>query len=72
MKSEFRPDQEFSLYARKDGNFRLGLKLFGTIPFKEISVNVEDACYAVPCGMPVGNLFKIQGRHGHWNRQSHR
>ena len=56
-----RPDQEFSLYARKDGNFRLGLKLFGTIPFKEISVNVEDACYAVPCGMPVGIYLKSKG-----------
>lgn len=56
-----RPDQEFFLYARKDGNFRLGLKLFGTIPFKEISVNVEDACYAVPCGMPVGIYLKSRG-----------
>lgn len=56
-----RPDQEFSLYARKDGNFRLGLKLFGTILFKEISVNVEDACYAVPCGMPVGIYLKSRG-----------
>lgn len=56
-----RPDQEFSLYARKDGNFRLGLKLFGTIPFKEISVNVEDASYAVPCGMPVGIYLKSRG-----------
>lgn len=56
-----RPDQEFSLYARKDGNFRLGLKLFGTIPFKEISVDVEDACYAVPCGMPVGIYLKSRG-----------
>lgn len=56
-----RPDQEFSLYARKDGNFRLGLKIFGTIPFKEISVNVEDACYAVPCGMPVGIYLKSRG-----------
>lgn len=56
-----RPDQEFSLYARKGGNFRLGLKLFGTIPFKEISVDVEDACYAVPCGMPVGIYLKSQG-----------
>ncbi len=56
-----RPDQEFSLYARKDGNFRLGLKLFGTIPFKKISVNVEDACYAVPCGMPVGIYLKSRG-----------
>lgn len=56
-----RPDQEFSLYARKDGNFRLGLKLFGTIPFKEISVNVKDACYAVPCGMPVGIYLKSRG-----------
>ena len=56
-----RPDQEFSLYARKGGNFRLGLKLFGTIPFKEISVDVEDACYAVPCGMPVGIYLKSRG-----------
>ena len=56
-----RPYQEFSLYARKGGNFRLGLKLFGTIPFKEISVNGEDACYAVPCGMPVGIYLKSRG-----------
>ena len=56
-----RPDQEFSLYARKGGNFRLGLKLFGTIPFKEISVDVEDACYAVPCGMPEGIYLKSRG-----------
>ena len=56
-----RPDQTFSLYARKDGSFRLGLKLFGTIPFKEISVDVEDVCYAVPCGMPVGIYLKSRG-----------
>lgn len=56
-----RPDQEFSLYARTDGSFRLGLKLFGTIPFKEISVDVGDACYAVPCGMPVGIYLKSRG-----------
>ena len=56
-----RPDQTFSLYARKNGSFRLGLKLFGTIPFKEISVDVEDVCYAVPCGMPVGIYLKSRG-----------
>ncbi len=56
-----RPDQVFSLYAKKDGSFRLGLKLFGAIPFKQIDVEVEDACYAVPCGMPVGIYLKANG-----------
>ena len=56
-----RPDQEFSLYAEKEGQFRLGLKLFGAIPFKQISVDVEDTCYAVPCGMPVGIYLKSNG-----------
>lgn len=56
-----RPDQEFSLYAKKEGQFRLGLKLFGAIPFKQISVDVEDASYAVPCGMPVGIYLKSRG-----------
>ena len=53
-----RPDQTFSLYARKNGSFRLGLKLFGTIPFKEISVDVENVCYAVPCGERVSEALK--------------
>lgn len=56
-----RPDQEFSLYAKKDGSFRLGLKLFGTIPFKQIDVDVSETCYAVPCGMPVGIYLKSRG-----------
>ena len=55
------PDSSFSLYAKENGSFRLGLKLFGTIPLKEIQVDVVDAHYAVPCGMPVGIYLKSRG-----------
>ncbi len=55
------PDRSFSLYAEENGSFRLGLKLFGAIPLKEIQVDVVDAHYAVPCGMPVGIYLKSRG-----------
>ena len=55
------PDTSFSLYAKENGSFRLGLKLFGAIPLKEIQVDVVDAHYAVPCGMPVGIYLKSRG-----------
>lgn len=55
------PDSPFSLYAKENGSFRLGLKLFGAIPLKEIQVDVVDAHYAVPCGMPVGIYLKSRG-----------
>ena len=55
------PDSSFSLYAKENGSFCLGLKLFGTIPLKEIQVDVVDAHYAVPCGMPVGIYLKSRG-----------
>ena len=55
------PDSPFSLYSKENGSFRLGLKLFGAIPLKEIQVDVVDAHYAVPCGMPVGIYLKSRG-----------
>lgn len=55
------PDQSFSLYAKETGSFRLGLKLFGAIPLKEIQVEVEDPSYALPCGMPVGIYLQSKG-----------
>ena len=44
----------FSLYSASEGIYRLDLKLFGLIHFKDIEVNVSDTKYALPCGMPVG------------------
>lgn len=53
--------EPFSLYAASEGSYRLGLKLFGKIQFKEIEVDVAEAQYAIPCGMPVGIYLKSRG-----------
>lgn len=54
-------DEPFSLYAKSEGTYRLGLKLFGTIQLKEIEVAVTDTHYAIPCGAPAGIYLKSQG-----------
>lgn len=51
----------FSLYSASEGIYRLDLKLFGLIHFKDIEVNVSDTKYALPCGMPVGIYMKSDG-----------
>lgn len=53
--------EPFSLYAKNEGSYRLGLKLFGKIQFKEIQLDVVETRYAVPCGVPVGIYLKSQG-----------
>lgn len=53
--------EPFSLYAKNEGSYRLGLKLFGKIQFKEIQVDVVESRYAVPCGVPVGIYLKSRG-----------
>lgn len=54
-------DEPLSLYAKNQGSYRLGLKLFGKIRFKEIQVDVVDSQYAIPCGLPVGIYLKSRG-----------
>lgn len=54
-------DEPFSLYAKDQGSFRLGLELFGKIRFKEIQLDVVDTQYAIPCGTPVGIYLKSKG-----------
>ncbi len=54
-------DESFSLYGRNQGSYRLGLKLFGRFPFKEIQVDVVDTHYAIPCGVPVGIYLRSKG-----------
>lgn len=50
-----------SMYGSSEGSYRVGLKLFGIIPMKDIQVDVMDGMYAVPCGMPVGIYLKSDG-----------
>lgn len=54
-------DEPLSLFAQKEGTYRLGMKLFGTIQFKEIQVDVVKTQYAIPCGNPVGIYMKSNG-----------
>ncbi|MGL5436087.1 MAG: SpoIVB peptidase [Lachnospiraceae bacterium] len=54
-------DEPFSLYAKNEGTYKLGLKLFGTIQLKEIEIDVSDTRYAIPCGAPVGIYLKSEG-----------
>lgn len=53
--------QPFSVYAKNQGSYQLGLKLFGMFQVKEIQVNVVDTQYAVPCGTPVGLYLESDG-----------
>lgn len=53
--------QPFSLYAQNEGSYQLDMKLFGTIPFKEIQVDVVEERYAVPCGTPIGLYLQSEG-----------
>lgn len=54
-------DEPLTLFARKQGSYRLNLKLFGSIPLKEIQVEAVDSSYAIPCGLPVGIYLKSKG-----------
>jgi stage IV sporulation protein B len=54
-------DEPFSLRSDKQGNYHLGLKLFGTITLRDIQLDVVDTRYAVPCGVPVGIYLKSRG-----------
>ena len=54
-------NQQFSLYGKSEGSYRLTLDLFGLIHFKEIQVEVVNTQYAIPCGAPVGIYLKSNG-----------
>lgn len=54
-------DQPFSVYSKNQGSYKLGLKLFGWLHFKDIEVDVVDTKYAIPCGLPVGIYLKSNG-----------
>lgn len=54
-------DESFSLYAKEEGTYQIGLQLFGTVLLKEIEVNVVQPQYATPCGTPVGIYLEANG-----------
>lgn len=54
-------DEPLSLYANRQGSYRLGVSLFGAIQLREIELDVVEAQYAVPCGVPAGIYLKSKG-----------
>ncbi len=54
-------DEPLSLYASRQGSYRLGISLFGAIQLREIELDVVDAQYAIPCGVPAGIYLKSDG-----------
>lgn len=53
--------ESFSIEGKTLGTYKLGVKLFGLIKFKDIQVDVVDEKYAVPSGLPVGIYLKSKG-----------
>lgn len=51
----------FSIQGKNQGSYKLGVKLFGLVKFKDIQVDVVDERYAIPCGLPVGIYLKSKG-----------
>lgn len=54
-------NEPFQLYGKSQGNYQLGVDLFGMIRLKEIQVDVVETQYAIPCGTPVGIYLKADG-----------
>lgn len=54
-------DEPLSLYANRQGSYRLGVSLFGAIQLREIELDVVEAQYAIPCGVPAGIYLKSKG-----------
>lgn len=54
-------EEPLTLFANKEGSYQLDMKLFGTIPLKEIRLDVGNSEYAIPCGLPVGIYLKSKG-----------
>ena len=54
-------NEPFQLKGKSQGNYQLGVDLFGMIRLKEIQVDVVETQYAIPCGTPVGIYLKADG-----------
>ena len=54
-------DEPFSISSQNTGIYELGVKLFGFWSLRDISVEVVDSSYIIPCGIPVGIYLKSDG-----------
>lgn len=52
---------KFTLKSETTGSYKINLKLFGFIQFKQISLDVLEQLEAIPCGRPIGITLETKG-----------
>ncbi|SET03962.1 stage IV sporulation protein B [[Clostridium] polysaccharolyticum] len=62
-KSEIRIDfaKPFTLYSKEPGSYKVKLKLFGLMAYKNIQIDVMEEKYLYPCGSSVGIKINTDG-----------
>lgn len=53
--------EPFSIESSETGSYKLNLKLFGLIKFKEVNLDIIEATEVIPCGIPIGIYVETDG-----------
>lgn len=53
--------EPFTLKSSSTGNYKIHLKLFGFLNFKEVTIGVIDQKELIPCGDPIGIYIETDG-----------
>ncbi len=53
--------QPFTIKSSATGNYKVNLKLFGFLNFKEVTIGVIDQKEVIPCGNPIGIYIETDG-----------
>ncbi len=53
--------EPFTLKSNSTGNYKIHLKLFGFLNFKEVTIGVIDQKELIPCGDPIGIYIETDG-----------
>lgn len=54
-------NKPFSIKSTKTGQYKINLKLFGIINFKQVELGVINVTELIPCGNPVGIYIETDG-----------
>ena len=54
-------NEEISLQVSEARDYRMDIKLFGCIPFKQVEIQVIDEKELIPAGIPIGLYLETEG-----------
>lgn len=58
---KFNLNSPFVIQSSKEGNYKIDLKLFGLIKWKQINLEVTHDIKLIPCGIPIGIYVETDG-----------